>query len=229
MYIDFAVAIILIICIIVGERRGILRTFIGLFGWLFSFIFSVFYLPSAVSLLTEKTSIHTIFSDIIIKKLKHFVADAATSSDSNSQNIPSLIASAISRSTNSQIETTVRPLADSYADICVKIVAFLCVALIVRIIIRIIEIFINKLTKKTDIGTANAIGGMVFGLLKGAVIAYMLVMLFTLVVEVTMLDNLIAIFQNSITVKALDSSNLLLFGSDLFNNGIDFSSITITP
>ena len=229
MYIDFAAAIILIICIIVGEKRGIFRSFMGLFSWLFSITFSILAMPTAVDLITEKTTLHTIFSDIVIKKLKHVVSEAAASSDGSTQNLPSLVASTISRSTNSQLENTVRPLADTYADVCVKIVAFLCVTLVIRIILKLIEIIIRKLTEKDKNSNFNAVGGMICGLIKGAAIVYVLIMLFVLVVEVSMLDNLVEILQDSVTVKVLDSNNLLLFGSDLFNKGIDLSSITATP
>ena len=54
MVIDFISAAILIICIINGERRGVIESFASAFGWLFSLFFALFYSPSLADLLNEK-------------------------------------------------------------------------------------------------------------------------------------------------------------------------------
>ena len=41
MYLDFAAALILIICIIRGEKKGVIESFASAFGWLFSLFFTI--------------------------------------------------------------------------------------------------------------------------------------------------------------------------------------------
>ena len=43
MYLDFAAALIFIICIIRGEKKGVIESFASAFGWLFSLFFTFLY------------------------------------------------------------------------------------------------------------------------------------------------------------------------------------------
>ena len=43
MYLDIAAALIFIICIIRGEKKGVIESFASAFGWLFSLFFTFLY------------------------------------------------------------------------------------------------------------------------------------------------------------------------------------------
>ena len=52
MYLDFAAALILIICIIRGEKKGVIESFASAFGWLFSLFFTFLYSPVLAEYIT---------------------------------------------------------------------------------------------------------------------------------------------------------------------------------
>ena len=76
------------------------------------------------------------------------------------------------------------------------------------------------------VGTVDGILGMLFGVLKGAVLIYLLTALLILAVTVTAYQPLLEMLQSSIVVDTLNSHNLLFFGEDILN-GIELPEVKI--
>lgn len=70
MYLDFAAAFILIICIIRGEKKGVIESFASAFGWLFSLFFTFLYSPVLAEYITENTHAKQLMSDFAMKHVK---------------------------------------------------------------------------------------------------------------------------------------------------------------
>ena len=83
MVIDFISAAILIICIINGERRGVIESFASAFGWLFSLFFALFYSPSLADLLNEKLRLSSTISDAVLGRVKNMVAGGSSLPESS--------------------------------------------------------------------------------------------------------------------------------------------------
>ena len=64
MIIDVSIALILIICIFIGDRKGFFRSFMSTFGWIVSFAGSYFLRDYAITIVNERT---TMYNDIFIK------------------------------------------------------------------------------------------------------------------------------------------------------------------
>ena len=72
MYIDFIIALIIIVCIIVGDKRGFAKTFIGTFGWIFSAGGAWLLRDPFIDILDKNTSIRSELSVKIIEIIKYF-------------------------------------------------------------------------------------------------------------------------------------------------------------
>lgn len=216
MYIDFAAAAILIICILVGEKRGFLKSFLSAFGWIFSLVVTLLYSPRLADYLTEHTELKTSFSNLMIKHFKSLMTDAASSSGS-SQDIPDLVAHYIASNADSVLERTVRPLADNLADTFISIIAFFVMIFVVKFVIHFVERLLTSFRKNDTVGTVDGIFGMLFGIVKGSILVYLLICLLLLVAVFTSSAQLTEVIQDSVCINALDSHGLFFFDSDIIN------------
>lgn len=227
MVIDFAAAVILIYCIIRGEKRGVIESFASAFGWLFSLFFTFLYSPAFASFLIQNTALKSTISDIALERLKTMISNGDISSMAGtSSDFPSIVSKALTNSANSALERAARPLADNLAEMIIGALAFILVMFVIKFILHFIERLIRRLHRAKVVGTVDGILGMLFGVLKGAVLIYLLTALLILAVTVTAYQPLLEMLQSSIVVDTLNSHNLLFFGEDILN-GIELPEVKI--
>lgn len=228
MIIDFAAAVILICCIIRGEKRGVIESFASAFGWLFSLFFTFLYSPAFASFLIQNTALKSTISDMALTRLKTMISNGDISSIAGtlSSDLPSIVSKALANSANSTLERAARPLADSLAETIISALAFIIMIFVVKFIVRFIERLIRRLHKAKVVGTVDGILGMLFGVLKGAVLIYLLTALLILAATLTAYQPLIDMIQTSLVVDTLNSHDLLFFGKDIVN-GIELPEVTI--
>ncbi len=216
MYLDFAAAIILIICIIRGEKRGVIETFASAFGWIFSLFFTMAYSPVLAQYLTENTPLKGIVSDFTMTQVRSMVKEAAgTTGSAAASDLPAIIADALANAASGRLEEIARPVADSLADTFISVLAFVLMMFVVKLILRFFEKLIKKLHKAKTVGTVDGILGMAFGVIKGAAIVYFLMAVLILAASLTAYEPLIEVLQTSVAVDTFNSHNLLFFGNDI--------------
>lgn len=228
MVIDFAAAVILIYCIIRGEKRGVIESFASAFGWLFSLFFTFLYSPAFASFLIQNTALKSTISDIALERLKTMISNGDISSIAGtlSSDFPSIVSKALANSANSALERAARPLADNLAEMIISALAFILMMFVIKFIVHFIERLIRRLHRAKVVGTVDGILGMLFGVLKGAVLIYLLTALLILAVTVTAYQPLLEMLQTSIVVDTLNSHHLLFFGEDIIN-GIKLPEVKI--
>lgn len=226
MFIDFAAAVILIICIIIGERRGVIESFASAFGWLFSLFFSLLYSPSLADFLTEKTGLKSTISDFAVQHVKGLISGGADTGQTAASGLPDAVSRALANSANSALETAARPVADNLADIFISVIAFLAVLFLVKFVIHFLERLIRGFHKAKSVGTVDGILGMVFGILKGGVLIYLLISLLLLVAAATSYEPLTTAISSSVCVDFLNSHDLLFFGGEIAD-GIKLPEVSV--
>lgn len=228
MVIDFIAAVILIYCIIRGEKRGVIESFASAFGWLFSLFFTFLYSPAFASFLMENTALKATISDMALRRLKTMISNGDISSliGTSSSDLPAIVSRTLANSANSALEKAARPLADSLAETIINAVAFIVMIIIVKFIVRFVERLVSKLHKAKVVGTVDGILGMLFGIVKGAILIYLLIAVLLLSASFTAYEPLIEAIQTSIAVDTLNSHNLLFFGKDIVD-GIQLPEISV--
>ena len=83
MWIDFAAAAILIIAIFRGDRRGLVRSFVGVFGWLIALIAGYLLYPDLLAVVNERTGIrNAIYTKILYFAKLRLVEESGYAEDS---------------------------------------------------------------------------------------------------------------------------------------------------
>lgn len=176
MIIDVSIALILIVSIFIGDKKGFFRSFMSTFGWLVSFGGSYFLRDYATTYINERT---TMYNDILVKVtefIKARLEQAATGEDiagygSISGSVASLIKNSANTAVQAAAEKAAEPVADAIFALLVMIIVVVVIRLATYLVERIISFFIDE--SKT-LSSLDSVMGMLFSLIKGCLFSFFL-------------------------------------------------------
>jgi|GEM_PF-4654871 len=209
MIIDICIALFLVICIFIGDKRGFVLSFVNTFGWLFSLGSSFLFRDRFAEYLETHTSMH---SDITMKvtefirfRMQHAASEAAAGSDAASS-----AASALQNASAGVLQLAAEKAASPIADAVFSIIAFLFLMLAIRVVMYIIEAVIKIfIGGDTPIGSMDSILGMFFSLIKGVIIAYVILMGMFVTSVIGNIDPLLEQVESSFVFTTMNNAGLV--------------------
>lgn len=214
MYIDFAIALILLICIFRGERRGLVRSFINMFGWVFSLGGAFLLYGKFVELMDSQTTVRSDITTKIVDTVKiRLIKQAADIPDG--ETLPSTIMSALSKSVEQAYEAKATELAAPYVDALMSILAFILLLIGIKLVLFVVERILMHFVEDGPLSTVDSIGGILLNTLKGMVVCYLLVLLMIFVAVVGDVDVVAEQVSASVVVNFLSAFGLLPFTGDM--------------
>lgn len=192
MWIDFIVAGILILFIFRGNKRGFIASLLGIIGWAVSLIAAFLLYPYAIKIIDSRTEIRNSITTHITAYVKNQLIAQKSGADGSA--LPDSVLAVLSNSSNSTLDAQAASAAEPLVSIFMDIVAFIIVLLIVRIIFKIVQAISMHFTGRDrgTVGVLNSMGGMFFGLVEGAILAYLLLLFLTylsLFTDIMVLSN----------------------------------------
>ena len=166
MIIDLILITIMVICLVLGFRKGFLYTIVHSLGWLIA-LAGAFFLSEPVSgLIKEHTGI---YDRIYRLMLSNFTGPADTAS-TYYESLPDVIGNKANEVTGNITES----LATTFADAILAILSFVLIFLVIKFILWLL---MRGFSKRHRDGLSGCLDGM-FGLVAGAVKGAILVLLF---------------------------------------------------
>ena len=217
MWIDFLVAGILIIFLFRGDRRGFIASLLGIIGWAVSLIAAFLLYSYTVDFLDEKTGIRDSLTvhvtDYVKKKL------ISQMNGSNGGSLPDSVIAALSGTSNSSLDVQATAAAKPIVNVFMDIVAFIAVLVIVRLIFKIIQSISMKITGRNHgaIGMLNSVGGMFFGIIEGAIIAYLIILLLDYLALFAGINILLNQMDDSIVMGVIQQLDLIPYSGNIDN------------
>lgn len=207
MYIDFAIAIILVICIIRGDKRGFVRSFINTFGWLFALGGAFLFYSNFLTVLDDRTTLRRDISAKLLETVKLHLMQQ-TSGVPDTSNLPGSVASALTQTAERAVADQAQAIVDPLIDVLMFIIAFSILFLILKLILFVIERILMRFTDDGPFSALNSIGGMIFNLIKGIIISYLILMIVIMVAAVGNIDFLTQQVSDSIIIGFLSAYGL---------------------
>ncbi len=179
MVIDVSIAIILIVCIFIGEKKGFFRSFMSTFGWIVSFAGSYLLRDYATAYINERT---TMYDDILVKVTEYIRAriesSAAGSDFAGYGSLSGSVASTIKNSANVAVQAAAEKAAEPIADAIFALLTMIIVVVLIRLctylVERIIGFFLNESKTLTAL---DSVMGMLFSIIKGCLFSFFLLVI----------------------------------------------------
>lgn len=212
--------------ILEGYIKGLMRSVIGFFGYIFAFIMGKIYYLQMTKYLKDNFEWFRGLKDKISTGLLSSVAKSTTKTDFSpliqnkemAQN-PKLMnhfMDSVNQFSNSTNTTGLnvdfmKKSADTIADGIVNGIGFFCVVIACLLIVKIIGLILDVATEAPIIKQVNKFGGVIFGVLKAGLLIFVLMMLAMYIAPLfPELDIIANIYNSHIGVYFYEHNLLLL-------------------
>lgn len=196
---DILIVAILILSVFLGYRRGLAASAIKLCAFLIALIVTVLLYRPIGNFIINATSIDESIQNSIYDKVTNDIGE-------NKENEDQITSNLIESAKEGMLETASRELTINIIYGATIIILFL----IIRIALIVISKIADLLAKLPIIKQINGIGGAIYGILRGIVIIYAILIIIGFVSQ---------IYPGNIVIQSINQSTLgqIMYENNIFN------------
>ena len=206
--VDLIILAIIAICVIMGYVKGLTGVLIKIISFILSIIIAFILFIPISNLVINKTQI----DETLTESIKGIIVGNSGSQEVE-ENMPATITEYIREQADSVANTAKESVADTTArGVSVTIVraaVWIALFIVARILLILLKFVTSLIAKLPVIKQCDKLGGVVYGLLEGLVIVYVLLAIISLVSPM-MNGTLASMIDNSLLGSAMYNNNILL-------------------
>lgn len=165
MIVDLIIIAIMVLSIFLAYKKGLVNLMIGLCAFVISIVITFILYQPISNLIINTTNIDETIENAIYEK-----ANEMMQKDEKEKELTDSI---IEKTKNEMLPETARNLAVNIVTGSVVIVLFLAI----KIALRFVSAFVNIVTKVPVIDQINKAGGVIYGILRGVLIIYVMLLI----------------------------------------------------
>lgn len=210
--IDLIIILILALCIFIGYKRGLAKCILKICTTVLAIIIAIVLYKPFVNFIVENTTI----DENIQLSLEKIINENTENEDgeliSEDSGIPKPITQFLNENVAGEInqnkQTAISNVSRSAAILIVNIAGVIVIYIIAKILLKILTIFTDIVAKLPVIKQFNQIGGVIYGVLEGIIIIFLIL---------TIISIITPLIGNYTLADAILSSTI---GKMLYNNNI---------
>lgn len=212
MILDILAVLILLISIIWGARKGFAKTCFSFMQWFICIIAGFFLCTFLKEYLAEHTTLDEAIHNYILDQVHTTIEESAPY-----QSMPDLFSQWFQTESHDFIYGSCATL----ADITLTVLSFVAIIFAIKIICGLLKLLLSKEHHDGIIGFVDSVLGILFGLVRGALLLFILFALFVPIL--TLLPGTLsvavktAVDQSVIASVLYDDNLLLILLRDLFS------------
>ncbi len=192
--VDVVIVAIIALSTLLAYRKGLISLAIGLVSFIVALVLTLILYRPIASIIINYTSIDDMIANSIY-------ADSSDSIDQNAENAEYLI----DQAKNNLLPEAAHNLANNIITGIVALVLFVAI----QIILRLIKALANLIAKLPILSQINKAGGVVYGLLRGVLIIYVVMLLISISAEIDPENAAFTAIEDSYVGNFMYENNLL--------------------
>lgn len=204
---DIIIVAIFALNIFVCYKKGLVKLAVGLIAVLVAIILSVILYKPVSNLIIKNTGIDKKIENIIIE---NFSADTTDSGETKYVGVIDYLEKYAKDTANKTQNEIVYETAGTMAVKITNIVVLLVIFIIIRAILLLLTFISDIITSLPLIKQFNEVGGVVYGIIKGLLIVYVILAIVFLVIMISGKGTLSEIISSSYITKFFYNNNILL-------------------
>ncbi len=204
---DIIIVAIFALNIFVCYKKGLVKLAVGLIAVLVAIILSVILYKPVSNLIIKNTGIDKKIENIIIE---NFSADTTDSGETKYVGVIDYLEKYAKDTANKTQNEIVYETAGTMAVKITNIVVLLAIFIIIRAILLLLTFISDIITSLPLIKQFNEVGGVVYGIIKGLLIVYVILAIVFLVIMISGKGTLSEIISSSYITKFFYNNNILL-------------------
>ena len=204
---DIIIVAIFALNIFVCYKKGLVKLAVGLIAVLVAIILSVILYKPVSNLIIKNTGIDKKIENIIIA---NFSADTTDSGETKYVGVIDYLEKYAKDTANKTQNEIVYETAGTMAVKITNIVVLLAIFIIIRAILLLLTFISDIITSLPLIKQFNEVGGVVYGIIKGLLIVYVILAIVFLIIMISGKGTLSEIISSSYITKFFYNNNILL-------------------
>lgn len=168
--IDFLVIAIMLLCIFIGYKRGLIKVAVKIVAIVVSIIFALIFYRGIASLIINATTIDDKICDSIYEKIKDVDFTNVNDEEKENNAILKISGKYIDEAINNSKDDVARYVAQQLTLTIVQIISFIIFLIIVRLICLGLNVVADVIGNFPIIKQFNISGGIVYGIIEGFLI-----------------------------------------------------------
>lgn len=238
-YVDIAIAVIFLFTMVEGYIRGLVRSLLGILGYIAAFIVARMYYDDVANWLTENVEWFTSMKAGIVERMQTTFTQNASMTQAIENGSTAELSQALQNDSmldqlqlpegiQDQVvdfangmdlaagqQNAIQHVASMLADGILYGISFMLIVLGVLLTIKIIGLVLDGMTELPVIKQANKFGGFLFGIAKGALIVFIAMTLAAFTAPLTTDLNIISTIHDSQVGIWFYNNNILLILLDI--------------
>ena len=216
--VDIIILAIMITCIFLGYKKGLIGVAVNILGFFIALIIAFILYAPISNFIINNTSIQPTLKEAISETVAPYVINAEENKEDTKEaenNSPKVMTDYINgfiEKEKQQVEQKEKDIINNVSETVANNLIKIAVGILVFIVAKIALLFVKVLAKFISdlpiIGQVNKIGGIIYGVLQGLLIIYILLALTSLFAPT---------MENSAILEAINSS---MIGKVMYNNNI---------
>ena len=192
--IDFIIVAIVALSTFLAYRKGLITLAIQLVAVIISIVVTLLLYKPISNVIINVTSIDETIENAILEEANNIMTDGEEGSDQIVETIQ-----------NDMLPETARTIAINIIQGAVILILYIGI----RIILRFVTAFVNWVSKLPILNQFNKLGGVLYGILRGLLIVYILLFLINISGEIEPKNQVYTAVQSSYLGKIMNEYNIL--------------------
>ena len=215
MVIDIIIIAIMAACILAGYRKGLIGVAFHLVSFIIAILVALLLHGPISNFIIQNTQIDDKIEDMIVKNTDPSrFEEGQTNLTKEEQNMPKIVVNYIQEAIQDNVNNAKNNIEDVIAERIAITIINIATIIILFILVRIILIVINKIgdmiAKLPIISQFNKTGGIIYGVIEGLFIIYVLLALCLIIAPFIQSTELLSYINTSYIGKMMYNNNILL-------------------
>jgi len=203
---DIILIAIMAISIFFGYKRGLVKVAVKLCALLVAIAVSIVFYKPVSDLIIKNTQFDETIENIIIENGTEKLEENNVEQENLLQNMQEYVGNTITQTKNEIVENAAKEISIRLINILVIVSLFIGTRLLLVLLVLISDLITNI----PIIKQFNELGGILYGVIRGVAVIYLLLAIVFLIVSVTANSNILNIINSSIITKFMYENNILL-------------------
>ena len=207
IFLDIVVVAILALNIILGYKKGLINVVFNIVAFLLAIIITFVLYKPVSNIIIQNTNIHENIKEMILKR-----SQGAEPKEENieSNDINKYIENSINNMTNEAKTAATEVVAENFATKAVQVITGIVLFILTRAILILLRFVTQTIAKLPIIKQFNTLGGIIYGIIKGLIIIYVLLTIMYLIVSIKGNGNIALAIDSSCITKFLYDNNIIV-------------------
>ncbi len=218
MILDLIIIGIVLLCIIFGYKRGLVEVAFNLISFIIAIVLSLLLYQPITNYIIDNTNFDESIKEVIVnhmnpKDIKETTEEIEESKSEN-ENLPDIVTNyiekTISEVANSAKTNAVEIVANNLSITAIKIITLILLFFAIRLILYLLKFITNIIAKLPVINSINKLGGIVYGVIEGLFIIYLILAIAMAISTMTGNTEILTYINGSMLGKMMFNNNILL-------------------